>query len=148
MLKISKELTNVIYNSGKSEKIQNFIESVKESKVKIVSVRFPKQLSDIDSVTNFVDNKWKVPKMSLKNKIIYARPRAGEAYIVFSDEDLEHLLLDIAEKINLDIRYTYLLEDKKKSMIAIEEYREGNLLEDEVSKKFDSSKYSIARCLV
>ena len=57
-------------------------------------------------------------------------------------------MLDIAEKINLDIRYTYLLEDKKKSMIAIEEYREGNLLEDEVSKKFDSSKYSIARCLV
>lgn len=148
MPKISKKLTNAIYISGKSEEIQEFIKRVKEKRVKIVSVRFPKKLEDLESITKFIDSSWKVAKMDLKNKILYARPKSGEAYIVFADDELEYLLLEEAEKLKLCIRYKYLLSDKKKSYIATEENKNGDLELNDKVEKINSDEYTIANCLI
>lgn len=148
MPKISKVLTNVIHISGRSEEIQKFIKNVKESKIKVISVRFPKDLTSFKSITDFIDNKWKIAKMDLEDKIIYARQSSTEIFIVFSNDNLEHYLLEQVEKFNLDFEYKYVLEDTEKSIIAIEEYRDGELIEDDIFERIENNGYSIAFCLV
>lgn len=148
MIKMSKRLTNVLCIEGDSKKIEEFLGDVKERDIKIVYVRYPKALDNLSEVTKFINTKWKVAKMDLKKKIVYARKNSKTAYISFADDYLQHDLINLVQRIGLNAKYKYCLKDKKRAIVVTETYVNGEQLQADIySDKFKVEDYSAAICL-
>lgn len=148
MIKMSKKLTNVLCIEGDSKKIEEFLGDVKEKEIKIVYVRYPKALDNLSEITKFINTKWKVAKMDLKKKIVYARKNSKTAYISFAEDYLQHDLINIVQKLGLDAKYKYCLKDKNRAIVVTETYVNGEQLEADIcSDKFKAEDYSAAICL-
>ncbi len=146
MTKISKKLTSVIHIKDDNKMIEMFIKEVKGKGVGIISVKCPKEMNDISS--SFVDTNWKISRMALKNKVIYAKPKTNEAYFIFADKSIERFLLRTARGFKLDAEYKYYVENKENSSIATKTIKNG-VMQSEVkySKPFKDVKYSVVRCI-
>ncbi len=146
MTKISKKLNSVLHVKAENNKIEMFIKEVKGKDVGIVSVKCPKEMEDISS--SFVDANWKISRMALNNKVIYAKPKANEAYFIFADKSIERFLLRTVRGFKLDAEYKYLVENKEESMIVTKTIKNG-VMQNEVkySKPFKDVKYSVVRCI-
>ena len=148
MIKMSKKLTNVLCIEGDSKKIEEFLGDVKEKEIKIVYVRYPKALDNLSEITKFINTKWKVAKMDLKKKIVYARKNSKTAYISFAEDYLQHDLINIVQKLGLNAKYKYCLKDKNRAIVVTETYVNGEQLEADIcSDKFKAEDYSAAICL-
>lgn len=148
MIKMSKKLTNVLCIEGDSKKIEEFLGDVKEKEIKIVYVRYPKALDNLSEITKFINTKWKVAKMDLKKKIVYARKNSKTAYISFAEDYLQHDLINIVQKLGLDAKYKYCLKDKNRAIVVTETYVNGEQLDADIcSDKFKAEDYSAAICL-
>ncbi len=148
MIKMSKKLTNVLCIEGDSKKIEEFLGDVKEREIKIVYVRYPKALDNLSEITKFINTKWKVAKMDLKKKIVYARKNSKTAYISFAEDYLQHDLINFVQKLGLDAKYKYCLKDKNRAIVVTETYVNGEQLEADIcSDKFKAEDYSAAICL-
>lgn len=148
MIKMSKKLTNVLCIEGDSKKIEEFLGDVKEREIKIVYVRYPKALDNLSEITKFINTKWKVAKMDLKKKIVYARKNSKTAYISFADDYLQHDLINIVQKLGLNAKYKYCLKDKNRAIVVTETYVNGEQLDADIcSDKFKAEDYSAAICL-
>ena len=146
---MSQILTNVICIEGDSKKIEEFIGEVKERKIKVVYVRCPKDTTNIKESTKFINSKWKVAKMDLKNKIIYSRKNSNVAYFVFSHNKLNYELINIVQKLKLNAHYNYLISDKNGFRITTEEFDKGKQVSAKISSPKDKKpdNYSVAICL-
>ena len=148
MIKMSKKLTNVLCIEGDSKKIEEFLGDVKEKEIKIVYVRYPKALDNLSEITKFINTKWKVAKMDLKKKIVYARKNSKTAYISFAEDYLQHDLINIVQKLGLNAKYKYCLKDKNRAIVVTETYVNGEQLDEDIcSDKFKEEDYSAAICL-
>lgn len=148
MIKMSKKLTNVLCIEGDSKKIEEFLGDVKEREIKIVYVRYPKALDNLSEITKFINTKWKVAKMDLKKKIVYARKNSKTAYISFAEDYLQHDLINIVQKLGLNAKYKYCLKDKNRAIVVTETYVNGEQLDADIcSDKFKAEDYSAAICL-
>lgn len=148
MIKMSKKLTNVLCIEGDSKKIEEFLGDVKEREIKIVYVRYPKALDNLSEITKFINTKWKVAKMDLKKKIVYARKNSKTAYISFAEDYLQHDLINIVQKLGLNAKYKYCLKDKNRAIVVTETYVNGEQLDADIcSDKFKVEDYSAAICL-
>lgn len=148
MIKMSKKLTNVLCIEGDSKKIEEFLGDVKEKEIKIVYVRYPKALDNLSEITKFINTKWKVAKMDLKKKIVYARKNSKTAYISFAEDYLQHDLINIVQKLGLNAKYKYCLKDKNRAIVVTETYVNGEQLDADIcSDKFKAEDYSAAICL-
>lgn len=148
MIKMSKKLTNVLCIEGDSKKIEEFMGDVKEKEIKIVYVRYPKALDNLSEITKFINTKWKVAKMDLKKKIVYARKNSKTAYISFAEDYLQHDLINIVQKLGLNAKYKYCLKDKNRAIVVTETYVNGEQLDADIcSDKFKAEDYSAAICL-
>ena len=148
MIKMSKKLTNLLCIEGDSKKIEEFLGDVKEREIKIVYVRYPKALDNLSEITKFINTKWKVAKMDLKKKIVYARKNSKTAYISFAEDYLQHDLINIVQKLGLNAKYKYCLKDKNRAIVVTETYVNGEQLDADIcSDKFKAEDYSAAICL-
>lgn len=148
MPKLSKKLTNVIKVSGKSEKIEEFINKIKENEISILYFEIPNKLYCTKLLTNYIDQNWKVKNYEFTNEVILVKESSNRASIIFSDAELEHILLKTAECLDLNISYKYFLDDKQKFMIATETYKKGVLVDEEVSERLEINNYSVAFCII
>lgn len=145
MTKISKKLTNVLYIKAERILIERFLKEVKDKGISVISVRCPKDMTDIS--TTFVDNNWKVSRFDLNKKLIYVKPSSSEIYIIYADERIKKLLLHLVRGYKFDAESRYLVENGDKSVINTDFYKKGKLSkETRVSERFKSCKYSVTRC--
>ncbi len=145
MTKISKKLTNVLYIKAESVIIERLLKEVKDKGVNAISVKCPKDIKDIS--TSFVDNNWKMAKMELNKKLIYAKPSSKEIYIIYSNDKINKLLVHLVRGYKLDAELRYLVDYGDKSVINTDFYKKGKLSkETRVSERFKSCKYSVTRC--
>lgn len=145
MTKISKKLTNVLYIKAEGIVIERFLKEVKDKGVNVISVKCPKDMTNVS--TTFVDSNWKVSRLDLNKKLIYAKPNSSEIYIIYSDEKIKKLLLHLVRGYKFDAESRYPVENGDKSVINTDFYRKGKLSkETRVSDRFRSCKYSITRC--
>lgn len=144
MDKISKIITNVLVIKGDHDGILKFTEEIKANGIRIIEVKCPKKLQDI--TTEFVDQEWKILYKSLKNKIIYGKYKENEIIIGFSNENLQHILIEQIENYKLNATYKYLFDCKNTSSIFIEEYKNGYINDESFSDRFNRKNYTVAKC--
>ena len=148
MPKLSKKLTNVIKVSGKSEKIEEFINKIKENEISILYFEIPNKVYCTKLLTSYIDKYWKVKNYEFTNEVILVKESSSRVSVIFSDAELEHILLETAEDLDLNISYKYFLDDKQRFMIATEIYKKGVLVDEKVSERLAINNYSVAFCII
>ena len=148
MPKLSKKLTNVIKVSGKSEKIEEFINKIKENEISILYFEIPNKVYWTKLLTRYIDKNWKVKNSEFTNEVILVKESSNRVSVIFSDAELEHILLETAEDLDLNISYKYFLDDKQRFMIATEIYKKGVLVDEKVSERLAINNYSVAFCII
>lgn len=148
MPKLSKKLTNVIKVSGKSEKIEEFINKIKENEISILYFEIPNKVYCTKLLTSYIDKNWKVKNYEFTNEVILVKESSNRVSVIFSDAELEHILLETAEDLDLNISYKYFLDDKQRFMIATEIYKKGVLVDEKVSERLAINNYSVAFCII
>ena len=148
MPKLYKKLTNVIKVSGKSEKIEEFINKIKENEISILYFEIPNKVYCTKLLTSYIDINWKVKNYEFTNGVILVKESSSRVSVIFSDAELEHILLETAEDLDLNISYKYFLDDKQRFMIATEIYKKGVLVDEKVSERLAINNYSVAFCII
>lgn len=148
MPKLSKKLTNVIKVSGKSEKIEEFINKIKENEISILYFEIPNKVYCTKLLTSYIDKNLKVKNYEFTNEVILVKESSSRVSVIFSDAELEHILLETAEDLDLNISYKYFLDDKQRFMIATEIYKKGVLVDEKVSERLAINNYSVAFCII
>lgn len=141
---ISKTITNVLIIKGEHDGILKFTEEIKSKGIDIIEVKCPENLKNI--TTEYVNEKWKITSGKLKNKIIYGKHKDDTIVIGFSNENLQHVLIEQVENYRLNATYKYLFECNEKSSIFIEEYENGYINKESFSEMFNRNSYTVAKC--
>lgn len=140
-MKVSRKLKNVLVIEGQKEKVNEFIEEVKES-YSVVSVKVPKKMEKISS--SFIDSNWNFK--ALDKPIIFGKVGNTSIFAFTENKSYEKRIIRIIKGLKIDVKFTKLVSDGVDGVLVSQWYSDGRKI-DEKEDYMKPSKYSVAKIL-
>lgn len=140
-MKISKKLRNVIEVYDQKEKVNEFVERIKdETQYTVVYVKMPKDIKKLDS--SFVDSNWNTKRI---DEVVFVGKAEPRTIVLFSDiKSLEKTLERFIKGQRINCTHTKISIKEANGKVIIKEYYDGMKV-IERDEEINPNKYSVCK---
>lgn len=93
----------------------------------------------------YIESNWRFKVIDTDLSVIYGRTKK-KCFITFFNPEVETLALAVIQKLKLNAKYSYFMEDLKLGVVLTEVYVDGVLDDFYETSPFSISNYNVAKC--